>query len=74
MGIVLKNMESKLKDLIYQNVLINDTVINANFMVNTKRPKKKTSSAIVHVLSIFFFNRRGKNTLGGKNEALLQKK
>lgn len=53
MGVVLKNMKSKLKYLIYQNVLINDTGINANFMVNTKRRKKKKSSAIVHVLSIF---------------------
>lgn len=73
MGVVLKNMKSKLKDLIYQNVLINDIGINANFMVNTKRQKKK-SSAIVHVLSIFLKNRRRKNTLGKKNEALLQKK
>ena len=40
MGVVLKNMQSKLKDSIYQNVLINDTVVNANFMVSIKRPKK----------------------------------
>lgn len=34
----LKNMKQKLKDLIYQNVLINDTVVNANFMVSIKIP------------------------------------
>lgn len=42
MGVVLKNMKSKLKDLIYQNMLINDTGINANFMVSTKRQKKSS--------------------------------
>lgn len=34
---------------------------------------QKKSSAIVYVLSVFK-NDRGKNTLRGKNEALLQKK
>ena len=40
LDVVLKNMNLKLKDWIYQNVLINDTVVNADFMVNIQRPKK----------------------------------
>lgn len=49
MGVVLKKYEIKVDRFDLSKRA--DTVVNANFMVNIKRPKK--SSAIVHVLSIF---------------------
>lgn len=51
MYIIPKIINLKLKDLIYQNVLINHTAVNENFMVSIK------------CLTIFK-NHRGKNTQG----------
>lgn len=63
----------ELKDLIYQNVLINDTVVNANFMVNAKRPKK--NYLLSSMFYLFLKTIEGKILSGGGgNEALLQKK
>lgn len=40
LDVVLKNMNLKLKDVTYQNVLVSDTVVNANFIVSIQRPKR----------------------------------
>lgn len=53
MCVVLKNLKLKLKDLIYQNVMINDTVVNANFMANTEKKNSKSSKSPL-LLSMFY--------------------
>lgn len=62
MCVVLKNL--KLKDLIYQNVMINDTVVNANFMANTE--KKGKSPLLLSMFYPFLKTIQGKNTLRGE--------
>lgn len=58
---VPKNIKLKPKDLIYQNMLINGTVVNAKFMDNTKRPKK----VLCHC-ALFLKMIEGKILSGGK--------
>lgn len=69
---VLKNIKLKVKDLIYQNMLINETVANANFMVNTKRPKE--SPLPLSMFYLFLKNNRGQNTPRGKKMKLYCKR